>query len=128
MKTRHLRVADIYVPVKRRGTADPKTVEALAEKILENGLDRPISVREDPVRNRVVLVSGLHRLEACIALGEDTIEAVIVSARQHRVSSRPSALKSSARDRMPPIPAFKRSWEAIPGAADQPTRRAHGAK
>jgi len=82
MKTHQLRVADIYVPVKRRGTADPKTVEALAEQILENGLDRPISVREDPARKRVVLVSGLHRLEACIALGEDTIDAIIVSARQ----------------------------------------------
>jgi len=30
----------------------------------------------------VVLVEGLHRLEACRALGEETINAMVVQARQ----------------------------------------------
>ena len=32
---------------------------------------------------RFVLVNGLHRLEACRALGEETITAIIVRAPQH---------------------------------------------
>jgi ParB-like chromosome segregation protein Spo0J len=32
---------------------------------------------------RYVLVEGLHRLEACRALGEQTIDSIIVRARQH---------------------------------------------
>ena len=54
---------------------------ALAESILEEGLKAPIGVRHDGAR--VVLVSGLHRLEACRTLGETTIAAIFVSARQH---------------------------------------------
>lgn len=72
---------DIYVPVKRRRELDPDKVTALAESILEEGLKTPIGVRQDG--DRVVLVSGLHRLEACRTLGETTIAAIFVSARQH---------------------------------------------
>ena len=71
----------IYVPAKRRHDVDPKRVEELAESILEEGLKVPISVRKDGAR--YVLVSGLQRLEACKALGEETITAVIVGSRQH---------------------------------------------
>ena len=55
--------------------------EQLAESILEDGLKVPISVREG--NKRYVLVSGLQRLEACKALGEETITAIVVRARQH---------------------------------------------
>lgn len=72
---------DIYVPVKRRQTLDPARVEELAEDIIDNGLTTPIQVRRD--KERYVLVEGLHRLEAARALGEPTIEALIVSPRQH---------------------------------------------
>ena len=41
----------------------------------------PIHVRRDGAR--YVLVEGLHRLEAMRALGEETIEALVVGARQH---------------------------------------------
>jgi len=71
----------IYVPAGRRGTADPKTVSELAEDILENGQQVPISVREDRKKG-YVLVAGLHRLEACKALGEKTITAIIAGAPQ----------------------------------------------
>lgn len=73
-------IDEIYVPVKRKHDLKPEVVEQLAESIIENGLQVPINVRNDG--KRYVLVSGLHRLEACRALGEDTITAVIVRARQ----------------------------------------------
>ena len=73
-------IEDVYVPVKRRRTLKPETVEALADSILDNGLQVPILVRRD--HERFVLVEGLHRLEACIALGEETIDATVVHARR----------------------------------------------
>lgn len=74
-------IAEIYVPTKRRATLKPEVVAELAENILENGLQVPINVRQD--KERYVLVEGLHRLEACKALGEENITAIIVRARQH---------------------------------------------
>ncbi len=76
-----LAIEKIYVPTKRRQTLDPKKVEALAESILAKGQDVPILVREDG--QRFALVEGLHRLEACRALGEITVSAYLVQARQH---------------------------------------------
>jgi sulfiredoxin len=72
---------DIYVPTKLRKPLDPKAVEALAENIAENGQLAPILVRPD--KERYVLVSGLHRIEACRMLGETTIKANIVQARKY---------------------------------------------
>jgi len=76
-----VRIDDIYVPAKRRKTLDPERVDALAESILEQGQHAPILVRKD--EGRLVLVEGLHRLEACKALGEKTILALYVQARKH---------------------------------------------
>jgi sulfiredoxin len=81
MKRETFAVADIYVPVKRRATLDPKIVEQIAESMLEVGQQSPILVRRDGVR--YVLVEGLHRLEACKALGEATILGYLVAARKH---------------------------------------------
>jgi len=72
---------DIYVPTKLRKPLDPKAVEALAESIVEIGQQAPILVRRD--KERFVLVSGLHRIEACRMLGETTIKANIVQARKY---------------------------------------------
>ncbi len=80
LKTITVAIDDIYVPVKRRRDLNPETVEALAESIMEDGLQTPIGVRRDG--DRFVLVSGLHRLEACKALGEETINANVVQARK----------------------------------------------
>jgi hypothetical protein len=68
----------IYVPVKRRKALKTKLVQEIAESILEIGQQAPILVRPD--EGRFVLVEGLHRLEACKALGENTIMGVSVSA------------------------------------------------
>jgi sulfiredoxin len=73
-------INDIYVPVKRRATLDPKKVEQLAQSMLEEGQRTPILVRRDG--ERYVLVEGLHRLEACKALGEKTIVGLLVQARR----------------------------------------------
>ena len=74
------RIEDIYVPVKRRRTLDPVIVNAIAESMLEEGQRMPILVRRDG--QRLVLVEGLQRLEACRSLGEETIVGVIVQARR----------------------------------------------
>ena len=69
-----------YVPVKHTKGFDADKAQSLAEDILENGLRTPIQVREG--KGRYVLVAGNHRLEAMKALGEQTIQAYIVAARQ----------------------------------------------
>jgi ParB-like chromosome segregation protein Spo0J len=76
-----LRIEDIYVPARLRGRINPKTVEDLAASILEKGQLTPILVRPDG--DRFVLVEGLHRIEACKALGEKTIIGLVVQARRN---------------------------------------------
>jgi ParB-like chromosome segregation protein Spo0J len=53
----------------------------LAENYLDEVRQPPIQVRQDG--DRWVLVKGLHRLEALKALGEATVEALVVRARRH---------------------------------------------
>jgi sulfiredoxin len=79
MEEQTFRIEDIYVPVKRRQTLDLVTVSAIAESMLEEGQRSPILVRQG--NNRLVLIEGLHRLEACRSLGEETIIGYIVQAR-----------------------------------------------
>jgi sulfiredoxin len=49
--------------------------------MLQVGQQSPILIRQDGAR--FVLVEGLHRLEACKALGEETILGYLVDARKH---------------------------------------------
>ena len=81
MKRETFPIAEIYVPVKRRATLNSATVQTLAQDIMENGQKSPILVRRDG--DRFVLVEGLHRLEACKALGETTIAGYLVQAAKH---------------------------------------------
>jgi sulfiredoxin len=80
MKIQKLEIANIYVPAKRQTTLDPKKVDEIAESMLTSGQLTPIMVRADGAR--FVLVEGLHRLEACKALGEATVAAILVQARR----------------------------------------------
>jgi ParB-like chromosome segregation protein Spo0J len=80
MDDQTFRIEDIYVPAKRRRTLDPQTVNTIAESMLEEGQKMPILVRRDG--ERLVLVEGLQRLEACRSLGEETIVGIIVQARR----------------------------------------------
>ena len=81
MKSEPVKLQDIYVPARLRATLDQTKVEAIAESIVDRGLQTPIQVRRDTAR--YVLVTGVHRLEAMRYLGETTIQALIVQARLH---------------------------------------------
>ena len=81
MKREKFAIANIYVPQKRRATLKPETVAEIAESMLQVGQQTPILLRRDG--ERFVLVEGLHRLEACKALGEETILGYLVDARKH---------------------------------------------
>ena len=80
MENQIFRIDDIYVPVKRQKMLDVATVDEIAASMLEEGQRSPILVREDG--DRFVLVEGLHRLEACRALGEETVIGLVVQARR----------------------------------------------
>jgi sulfiredoxin len=76
MRREKFAIANIYVPVKRRATLKPQTVQEI-----EVGQQAPILVRR--YGDRLVLIHGLHRLEACKALGEETIYGYLVQAVRH---------------------------------------------
>jgi ParB/RepB/Spo0J family partition protein len=78
MKDVMVKIDEIYIPAAKRTPLDAEKVQALAESIAENGLQSPILLRPD--KERYVLVSGLHRLEACKALGESKVKANLVQA------------------------------------------------
>ena len=82
LKAEKFPIDKIYVPVKRRKTLKSEVVQEIAESILEIGQQAPILVRAD--QDRFILVEGLHRLEACKALGEKTIIGLLVSAQVAR--------------------------------------------
>jgi uncharacterized ParB-like nuclease family protein len=82
MKRESFPIADIYVPVKRRATLKPEVVQKIATSMLEVGQQTPIMVRQED-GGRLVLVEGLHRLEACKSLGDTTILGYLVQARKH---------------------------------------------
>jgi len=77
-------IEKIFVPTKQKKTIKPEIVGEIAESILDIGQQTPISIRLDG--DRLVLVEGLHRLEACKSLGETTILGVLVPAElaQHK--------------------------------------------
>ena len=80
LKSVAVNLNEVYVPAKHRKDLDAAKIEALAESIIENGQQTPIQVRRG--KDRYVLITGVHRLEALKALGEETVEAYIVSARK----------------------------------------------
>jgi hypothetical protein len=69
-------VGNITVPAHRARGLNPEAVNRLAESIKRIGLQTPISVRYDKETEDVVLVAGLHRLEAARSLGWETIPAI----------------------------------------------------
>lgn len=73
-------VDQIYITAGLKKEFDETRVEPLAEDILENGLQKPVYVREG--KGRYVLQSGVHRLAAVQLLGSQTIEAHIIQARK----------------------------------------------
>jgi len=95
LKPESFPIDKIYVPVKRRKSLKPEVVQEIAESILEIGQQVFILVRPD--EDRFVLVEGLHRLEACKALGEKTIMGLLVSAEiAHQKSLLPHSAEAEA--------------------------------
>jgi ParB-like nuclease family protein len=100
LKPESFPIDKIYVPVKRRKALKPEVVQEIAASILEIGQQTPILVRPD--EDRFVLVEGLHRLEACKALGERAIIGLLVPAEvahQHTLLP-PSAEAEAERQKM----------------------------
>lgn len=95
LKPQSFSIDKIYVPVKRRKALKSELVQEIAESILEIGQQTPILVRPD--EDRFVLVEGLHRLEACKALGEKTIIGLLVSAEvAHQKTLLPHSAEAEA--------------------------------
>jgi ParB-like chromosome segregation protein Spo0J len=110
-------IAKIYVPVKRKKAIKPEVVEEIAGSILEIGQQAPILVRPD--EGRFVLVEGLHRLEACKALGETTIIGILVSTevahQRALLSESPEA--EAERDKMARLKKLRLEKEAAEKSA-----------
>jgi ParB-like chromosome segregation protein Spo0J len=81
METKTIAIADVYIPAKRKRTLDQAKVDELAESVMEEGLKIPIQVRQDG--EKVILVEGLHRLEASRALGDEEIACIYVGAKRY---------------------------------------------
>jgi hypothetical protein len=95
LKPESFPIDKIYVPVKRRKALKPEVVREIAESILEIGQQTPVLVRPD--EDRFVLVEGLHRLEACKALGERAIIGLLVSAEvAHQKTLTPQSAEAEA--------------------------------
>jgi hypothetical protein len=95
LKPQSFAIEKIYVPVKRRKALKSDVVQEIAESILEIGQQAAILIRPDT--DRFVLVEGLHRLEACKALGETTIMGLLVSAEiAHQKAHLPQSAEAEA--------------------------------
>jgi ParB-like chromosome segregation protein Spo0J len=102
----------IYVPVKRKKALKPELVQEIAESILEIGQQAPILLRPD--EGRFVLLEGLHRFEACKALGETTIIGVLVSVEiTHQKTLLSQSVEAEAeRDKMARLKKLRLEKEA----------------
>ena len=54
MRREKFSIANIYVPVKRRATLKPETVQEIAQSMLEVGQQVPILVRRDQALLRLI--------------------------------------------------------------------------
>lgn len=100
----------IHVPEKKRKALKPELVEELAESILEVGQREAILVRRD--KDHFVLVDGLHRLEACKALGEPAINGLLISAEEARQRDLPPPPVDPEREKMERLRKLRLEKEA----------------
>lgn len=126
-------IEKIHVPEKKRKALKPEIVEEIAESILDIGQQDAILVRRE--KDHYVLVEGLHRLEACKALGERAILGVLISAEAARQRELPPPPVDPEREKMERLRKLRLEKEAAEklapsssafSAADTATRqRAH---
>ena len=110
LKRENIPIANIYVPVKRRATLRLDAVRQIAESMLEIGQETPIRVRRNG--DRFVLVEGLHRLEACKALGEETIVGFLVSGQSNKALAPYDAKADAIREKMERLRTLRLAKEA----------------
>jgi len=110
LKLERFPIDKIYVPVKRRKSLNAEVVREIAESILEIGQQTPILVRPDD--DRFVLVEGFHRLEACKALGEKTINGFLVSSGVVHQDSRLPDFAQAERQKMERLRKLRLQKEA----------------
>ena len=79
LKPISVKIDQIYVPKDRLKELNSERINIIAEEIIAEIEYQPIHLRKG--KDRYVLVSGVHRLEAHKALGETNIQAIIVGAR-----------------------------------------------
>jgi ParB-like chromosome segregation protein Spo0J len=111
-------IEKIFIPEKMRKTLNPEVVEEIAESILSIGQQAPIVVRRE--KDRFVLVEGLHRLEACKALGEPAIIGVLVSAEAARQKALPPQAADPEHEKMERLRKLRLEREAAEKLADAP--------
>jgi ParB-like chromosome segregation protein Spo0J len=100
----------IHIPEKKRKALKPGVVQDLAESILDVGQQDAILVRRE--KDHFVLVDGLHRLEACKALGERTILGLLISAEAARQHPLPPHAPDPEREKMERLRKLRLEKEA----------------
>jgi ParB-like nuclease domain len=100
----------IHIPEKKRKALKPEVVEGLAESILDVGQQDAILVRRE--KDHFVLVDGLHRLEACRALGERAILGLLISAEAARQHPLPPHAPDPEREKMERLRKLRLEKEA----------------
>lgn len=116
-------ISNITVPEHRARGLDAAAVSRLAESMKRLGLQTPISVRMQD--EDLLLVAGLHRLEAAKSLGWDRIEAVYIEgdetdARLWEISENLHRAELSAVERAEHIDEWRKLTLAKVGADGAP--------
>jgi ParB-like chromosome segregation protein Spo0J len=107
----------IHVPEKKWKALKPGVVQDLAESILNVGQQDAILVRRE--KDHFVLVDGLHRLEACKALGERAILGLLISAEAARHHPLPPLAPDPEREKMERLRKLRLEKEAAEKLASE---------
>lgn len=117
MTIHDIAVAEIEVPENRARVFSAEGAEALAAIIAVQGLQHPVRLRRDG--DRLLLVSGLHRLEAARRLGWATIPAVLSTAETADAARLEEVMENLGRnelvalDRCHHLYELKQVWERM---------------
>jgi ParB family chromosome partitioning protein len=123
-------IENITVPAHRARGLDTAAVDRLADSITRLGLQTPITVRYDSEADDILLVAGLHRLEAARKLGWDKIPAIYTDgtadeARMWEIAENLHRAELSAIERAEHIEEWRRlavkvSHDVTPSGGSQP--------
>lgn len=100
----------IHIPEKKLKGLKPGVVQDLAQSMLDVGQTDAILVRRE--KDHFVLVDGLHRLEACKALGEPAILGLLISAEAARQHPLPPQAPDPEREKMERLRQLRLEKEA----------------